>query len=93
MNDTPDWIRRKQIEIFLAKPEPERWALGFGMIDEVQQMVRNAIRQQHPTWSEIEISVAVFKRYYQNDFSPLLLERIATQMRTFLSAQQRKLAA
>ena len=93
MNDTPDWIRRKQIEIFLAKPEQERWALGFGMIDEVQQMVRNSIRQAHPAWSEIEISVAVFKRYYQNDFSPLLLERIALQMSTFLLTQQRKVAA
>jgi hypothetical protein len=93
MNDTPDWIRRKQIEIFLAKPEQERWALGFGMIDEVQQMVRNSIRQAHPAWSEIEISVAVFKRYYQNDFSPILLEIIATKMRTFLLAQELKLAA
>ena len=93
MNDTPDWIRRKQIEIFLAKPEQERWALGFGMIDEVQQMVRNSIRQAHPACSEIEISVAVFKRYYQNDFSPLLLERIALQMSTFLLTQQRKVAA
>jgi hypothetical protein len=93
MNDTPDWIRRKQIEIFLAKPEQERWELGFGMIDEVQQMVRNSIRQAHPAWSEIEISVAVFKRYYQNDFSPMLLEIIATKMRTFLLAQELKWAA
>lgn len=91
MNDTPDWIRRKQIEIFLAKPEQERWTLGLGMIDEVRIIVRNAVLQEKPQLSEVDLAVEVFKRYYRNDFTPPLLEQMSVQMAYFLRIESAKI--
>jgi hypothetical protein len=80
MTDTPDFIRKKQIEIFLAKPESVRWQLGLGMIDEVWHSVKNSIHIEKPHLSQAELRVELFKRYYKNDFSALELDIIAQKL-------------
>ena len=77
MTDTPDFVYQKQFDIIFSKTPRERFLMGFEMMDSVRQIVENSIRKHNPTISEIDIRVAVFKRYYQNDFSPQELEKIA----------------
>ena len=76
MKDTPDHIRQKQNEIWLAKSPQERVRLGFEMIDDSIKMTRFFIQQQHPEISERDLKVAVFRRFYQNDFSEEELQKI-----------------
>lgn len=77
MTDTPDFVYQKQFDIIFSKTPRERFLMGFEMMDSVHQIVENSIRKHNPTISEIDIRVAVFKRYYQNDFSSQELEKIA----------------
>ena len=80
MNDTPDFIRKKQIEIFLSKSETDKWRLGLGMIDEVWHSVKQRISIENPHFSKAELMVALFKRYYKNDFTDLELNTISKQL-------------
>jgi hypothetical protein len=77
MTDTPRFIYQKQFDIIFSKPPQERFLMGFEMMDSVRQIVENSIRRQNPTISDIDIRIAVFKQYYQNDFPPSQLEKIA----------------
>ena len=80
MTDTPDFIRKKQIEIFLSKSESERWLLGFGMIDEVWHSIKGKILADNPHFTQAELMVELFKWYYKKDFSPVLLNQIAQRL-------------
>ena len=80
MTDTPDFIRKKQIEIFLAKSDTDKWRLGLGMIDEVWHSVKKSIHIEKPHLSEAELMVELFKRYYKNDFSTAELTIISQKL-------------
>jgi hypothetical protein len=80
MTDTPEFIRKKQIEIFLSKSEKDKWHLGLGMIDEVWNSVKKSILKEQPTLSEAELMVELFKRYYKNDFSINQIDKIAQNL-------------
>ena len=60
MTDTPEYIRRKQNEIWLAKSPQERVRLGFEMIEDAFKMTRFFIQQQNPDISERDLKIAVF---------------------------------
>jgi hypothetical protein len=47
------------------------------MIDDARTIVENSIKIKNPSITKAELAVAVFKRFYKNDFSPELLEKIA----------------
>ena len=83
MNDTSPKMRNKQLEIIYSKTSAERAMMGVDMIDSVKQIVSNSIRNKHPELSELELKIAVFKRYYQNDFTPEQMEKITESMREF----------
>jgi hypothetical protein len=85
MTDTPDFIYKKQFEIIFSKTPQERFLMGFDMIESVKKMVENSIRQEIPTISDLDLRIAVFKRYYQNDFSPPQLEKIAAAFLSYFS--------
>lgn len=85
MTDTPDFIYKKQFDIIFSKTPQERFLMGFEMIESVKRMVENSIRKESPSISDIDLRVAVFKRYYQNDFSPIQLEKIATGFFAYFS--------
>ena len=80
MTDTPDFIRKKQIEIFLAKSDTDKWRLGLGMIDEVWHSVKKSIHIEQPQLSQAELMVELFKRYYKNDFSAAELTAISQRL-------------
>ncbi len=85
MTDTPDFIYKKQFEIIFSKTPQERFLMGFDMIESVKKMVENSIRQEIPTISDLDLRVAVFKRYYQNDFPPAQLQKIAMALLAYFS--------
>jgi hypothetical protein len=80
MTDTPDFIYKKQFEIIFSKTPKERFLMGFEMIESVKRIVENSIRREMPNISDIDLRVSVFKRYYQNDFTPPQLEKIAAAL-------------
>ena len=83
MNDTSLKMRKKQLEIIHAKTSSERAMMGIDMIDSVKKIVTNSIKNRHPEYSELELKVAVFKRYYRNDFTPDQMEKIIQGMHRF----------
>ena len=80
MTDTTEFIRKKQIEIFLSKSEKDKWHLGLGMIDEVWYSVKRSILIENPNLTEAELIVELFKRYYKNDFPISQLDKIAQNL-------------
>ena len=88
MSDTPDFIYQKQFDIIFSKPAKERYLMGFDMIESVKRIVENSIRKEIPAISDSDLRIAVFKRYYQNDFSPNQLETIAVAFLAYLSLKQ-----
>ncbi len=84
MTDTPDFVYQKQFDIIFSKTPKERFQMGFDMIESVKRIVENSIRKEIPTISDIDLRIAVFKRYYQNDFSPTQLETIGAAFLAYL---------
>ncbi len=76
MTDTPDHIRKKQHEIWMAKPLEERMRLGLEMIQEVNQQIEDRIRGQHPEFSEGELRAEFIRQMYKHDLSPEYLEAV-----------------
>ncbi len=85
MTDTPAFIYKKQFDIIFSKTPQERFMMGFDMIESVKRMVENSIRKETPAISDLDLRIAVFKRYYQNDFSPIELEKIALSFFSYFS--------
>jgi hypothetical protein len=83
MSDTPEYIYQKQYEIITAKSLPERLKLAFDTIDLTRQWVESVIRHNHPDISEVDLAVAVFLRYYHNDFPEVQLEKIVESIRLY----------
>ncbi|MDZ4844618.1 MAG: hypothetical protein SH857_03610 [Chitinophagales bacterium] len=82
MKDTTEEAEKMQLEIILSKTNEERFLMGIEMIDSVRLIVANSIREKHPGISETELKVEMFKRYYENDFSPKQLADIIRWMRS-----------
>lgn len=76
MNDTTLHMREKQLEIIFKMTNKQRFEEGMKMIDFVRNVVENSIKKQNPTISEIELKIAIFKRYYGNDFDKEEQDRI-----------------
>jgi hypothetical protein len=83
MNDTSEEARKKQLEIIFSKTPEERFLMGIEMINYVRMVVENSIRAENPAISPIDLKVAVFKRYYGNEFSQEEIERIEESMRKY----------
>ncbi len=88
MNDTPEHIRRKQFEIYMAKPLSERIKGVFEMTELSRSIIRNQIKLKNPDISEIDLKIELFKTFYRSDFDKITLDEIADQMRKFLENQQ-----
>ena len=90
MIDTPEEIVKKQREILLAKTAAERFTIGMETIRFGLQIVEDSIRQKNPGISEQELKVAVFRRCYENSFSPEEFELILRSMRRYLNVKNEK---
>jgi len=80
MLDTTDEMIQKQREIIFAKTLNERFLIGAETITFGRIMIENSIKQAKPDISELELKIAVFKRYYENSFSKNELEKIINSM-------------
>lgn len=69
MNDTPDYIHKKQLEIILSKSMPERILMGLQMMDDARFIVLNSIRKDNPGITEADLKIEFIRRYYKNDLS------------------------
>ena len=87
MTDTPAFIYKKQFDIIFSKTPQERFLMGFDMIESVKRMVENSIRRETPSISDFDLRIAVFRRYYQNDFSPIQLEKIVAAFSAYFSGK------
>lgn len=81
MLDTTEEFRKKQIEIILAKTPRERGQMAMEMIDSMYSLVKNSIIASYPHYTEKEVIAELFKRYYQNDFSPEKVEEIMERIK------------
>jgi hypothetical protein len=81
MNDTPDYIRKKQHEIWMAKPVAERFRLGLELIDEVNQQIKDRIRREHPAFTEGECMAEFIRQMYKDDLSPHYLHDVMEWMK------------
>lgn len=80
MLDTSDEIKQKQREIIFSKTPGERFLIGAETIAFGREIVESSIKQENPAISEIDLKIAVFKRYYENIFSKEEINNIITSM-------------
>jgi len=83
MNDTTEDARKTQLAIIFSKTEEERFLMGIEMIDYVRMIVENSIREENPIISDIDLKIAVVKRYYAAEFSAEEMGRIEQSMRSY----------
>lgn len=80
MLDTTDEIIQKQREIIFSKTASERFIIGVELINFGRIVVESSIKNEMPGISEIDLKIAVFKRYYENYFSKDDLDKIIESM-------------
>lgn len=85
MNDTPKHILQKQFEIIYAKLLREKIAGLFEMTELSRKKILNQLRIKNPNLSEIDLKVELFKAFYKYDFDKDTLNKIADEMRLFLT--------
>lgn len=68
MLDTTDEMLQKQREIIFSKPASERFMIGVEVISFGRLLLENSIKQKKPDISELDLKIAVLKRYYENVF-------------------------
>lgn len=85
MSDTTDEILSKQREILLSKSSGERFMIGDEAVAFGYMVVENSIRQKNPGISEMDLKVAVFRRYYGNQFTSEETEKIIKSIRNYYS--------
>ena len=83
MPDTTDDIITKQREILFSKSSGERFMIGDEAIAFGYMIVENSIRQNNPGISELNLKIAVFRRYYGNQFSSEETEKIIQSVRNY----------
>ncbi|HEU5291521.1 MAG TPA: hypothetical protein VFU05_12815 [Cyclobacteriaceae bacterium] len=81
MNDTPDYISKKQLEIWLAKPVAERFQLALSTIDEINKQTEARIKKQNPDISEGELRVEFIRLNYKDDLTPEYMQEVVSWIR------------
>lgn len=61
---TPQEGLRKQIEIYRRMTGQQRLQIGFELYDLAENMVRCAVRYQHPEWNEQQVTLEVKRRFH-----------------------------
>jgi hypothetical protein len=85
MNDTPKFVLKKQFEIIYAKPLKDRLDGLFEMTELSRRIIQHQIVLKQPELTEIEKKIELFKMFYRFDFDRLTLDKIAENMRQFLT--------
>jgi len=85
MLDTSHEIQQKQLEIIFAKTPQERFLIGAETIDFGRTMVESSIKQQNPGICELDLKIAVFKRYYSTIFEKEEMDRIIRSLINYMN--------
>ncbi len=75
-SDTPDHIRKMQVDIVLKKTPLERLKMCCDMADFSMAMVRKLIKDKHPDISEGELKFETIKAVYADCYSEEEFTRI-----------------
>jgi hypothetical protein len=76
MQDTPDYIRKKQFEIIAQKSNIEKLKMTMEMIELSLDMAYSLISKQYPNFSHREIIAYRFEMLYKDCFKEDELQRI-----------------
>jgi hypothetical protein len=87
MLDTTEEIQQKQYDIIMSKSMEERLLIGFATVDFARAIAESSIRQANPGISAADLKIAVFKRFYSNQFSEEVMDKIIASMSLFYSAK------
>ena len=80
MNDTSPEIEKRYRAMLLARPGEERLKMGCSMHTCAQQFVRASVQAQTPQISPVTLRLALFLRFYGNDFDAATRKRILLAM-------------
>lgn len=67
--DTPKEIQNLQLQMWLARPIEERFALSIAFIEFNWELTRAGIRHQYPHFTEKQVSREILRRQKINDRS------------------------
>jgi hypothetical protein len=88
MKDTASEMVFKQLEIFLSKSESERFQISDDLNMFGRKVLESSIRQEQSGITEIDLKIEVFKRCYNDFYSPDEFSRIILSMRNYLQKEQ-----
>lgn len=74
MKDTHSAIEEQFLKMIMKKSGEERMRMGFDMDETARKLVTASVLYETPQASEKEIKIAIFNRFYGNDFSPEVRE-------------------
>jgi len=83
MQDTSPEMLNKQREIIFSKKPSERFLIGVDAINFGRMMIENNIRQMNPGISELDLKIAVLKRYYENVFDEEEFQKIINSLKKY----------
>lgn len=69
MDDTTPEMKSMQRMIFEKMSLQERFRIGTEFIDFGRRLVTSSIKKENPGISELELKIAILKRYYGNIFT------------------------
>ena len=75
-SDTPDHIRKMQVDIVLKKSPLERLRMCTDMADFSMAMVRKQIKDKHPDISDRELKFETIKAVYSDCYDEEEMKRI-----------------
>ncbi len=81
MKDTHPEIEEKFFRMLMEKSGEERLKMGFAMDETARRLVIASLLVQNQETSEKDIKIAVFERFYINDLSSEVRQKIVERIR------------
>ena len=88
MLDTSYDIQQKQLEIIFSKTPQERFLIGAETINFGRTMLVSGIKQKNPNISDIDLKIALFKKYYSTIFKPEDIGKIILSMTSYYNLKK-----
>lgn len=86
MNDTPEYIKLKQREIFNSIPEGTRLVMALQLMEDGKNLIASGVRNEFPGISDLDCKIETFRRMYRYDFSEEQFQQIFDAFRKKESA-------
>lgn len=81
MKDTHPEIEELFFRMMMEKSGEERLRMGFEMDTIARKLVTASILQERPLASEDDIKVAILERFYKNEISPEVRQKIIKRIK------------